>query len=75
MIAGRPMIEHVYRRALETRHLDAVVVATDDQRIASAVDAFGGTAVMTAADHATGTDRLAEVARALVVRNRRERAG
>ena len=65
LIAGLPMIQHVYRRAQETRHLDAVVVATDDQRIATAVDAFGGTAVMTASDHATGTDRLAEVARAL----------
>ena len=59
------MIEHVYRRAQEARQLDAVVVATDDERVASAVDSFGGTAVMTAADHATGTDRLAEVARAL----------
>jgi 3-deoxy-manno-octulosonate cytidylyltransferase (CMP-KDO synthetase) len=65
LIAGRPMIEHVYRRAQEARQLDAVVVATDDDRVASAVDAFGGTAVMTAVDHATGTDRLAEVARAL----------
>jgi 3-deoxy-manno-octulosonate cytidylyltransferase (CMP-KDO synthetase) len=65
LIAGRPMIEHVYRRALEARHLDAVLVATDDERVASAVNAFGATAVMTAADHATGTDRLAEVARAL----------
>ena len=51
-------------RAQEARHLDAVVVATDDERVASAVDA-GGTAVTTSADHATGTDRLAEVARAL----------
>ena len=59
------MIEHVYRRAQEARQLDAVVVATDDHRVAAAVDAFGGTAVMTAPDHATGTDRLAEVARAL----------
>jgi len=59
------MIEHVYCRAQETRYLDAVVVATDDERVASAVDGFGGIAVITAADHATGTDRLAEVARAL----------
>ena len=59
------MIEHVYRRALEARHVDAVVVATDDERVAAAVDAFGATAVMTDASHATGTDRLAEVARAL----------
>ena len=65
LIAGRPMIEHVYRRAQDARHIDAVVVATDDERIAQAVDTFGGTAVMTSADHPTGTDRLAEVARAL----------
>jgi 3-deoxy-manno-octulosonate cytidylyltransferase (CMP-KDO synthetase) len=59
------MIEHVYRRAEEARTVDAVMVATDDERIAAAVDAFGGLAVMTRADHETGTDRLAEVAAAL----------
>jgi len=62
MIAGHPMIEHVYRRASEARLVSSVVVATDDPRIADAVDAFGGTAVMTRADHPCGTDRLAEVA-------------
>jgi len=64
-IDGRPMIEHVYRRASDARTVDAVIVATDDERIARAVDAFGGMAVMTRADHPTGTDRLAEVAAAL----------
>lgn len=61
-IAGRPMIEHVFRRASGARTVDAVVVATDDERIALAVEAFGGVAVMTEASHASGTDRLAEVA-------------
>lgn len=56
------MIEHVYARASEARSMDAVLVATDDERIAAAVDAFGGVAVMTRASHETGTDRLAEVA-------------
>ncbi len=56
------MIEHVYRRAAQVRAVSDVVVATDDVRIAEAVDAFGGVAVMTRADHASGTDRLAEVA-------------
>ena len=56
------MIEHVYRRASEARAVDAVLVATDDDRIAKAVEAFGGLAVMTRPTHATGTDRLAEVA-------------
>lgn len=59
------MVEHVYRRAAEARSIDAVLVATDDERVAQAVDAFGGTAVMTRADHPSGTDRLAEVAAVL----------
>jgi len=59
------MIEHVYRRAAATSGVDAVVVATDDRRIAAAVEAFGGTARMTDAGHQTGSDRIAEVARAL----------
>jgi 3-deoxy-manno-octulosonate cytidylyltransferase (CMP-KDO synthetase) len=56
------MIEHVYRRAQGARLVTGVLVATDDPRIADAVDAFGGTAVLTRADHPSGTDRLAEVA-------------
>jgi len=59
------MIEHVCERAQRARTVNTVIVATDDDRIAAAVDAFGGTAVMTRSDHATGTDRLAEVAAAL----------
>jgi 3-deoxy-manno-octulosonate cytidylyltransferase (CMP-KDO synthetase) len=59
------MIEHVYRRAAEARGVDAVVVATDDSRIAAAVERFGGIVRMTAATHRTGTDRIAEIARAL----------
>jgi 3-deoxy-manno-octulosonate cytidylyltransferase (CMP-KDO synthetase) len=61
-IAGRPMIEHVYRRASEARLVGRVIVATDDERIVRAVEAFGGVAWMTRRDHPTGTDRLAEVA-------------
>jgi 3-deoxy-manno-octulosonate cytidylyltransferase (CMP-KDO synthetase) len=61
-IAGRPMIEHVYGRAAAARNVDAVIVATDDRRIADAVTRFGGTVRMTRPDHLTGTDRLAEVA-------------
>jgi 3-deoxy-manno-octulosonate cytidylyltransferase (CMP-KDO synthetase) len=64
-LAGRPMIEHVYRRAADARGVDAVVVATDDQRVADAVERFGGIARMTRADHRTGMDRIAEVARDL----------
>lgn len=64
-IGGRPMIEHVYRRAAASPLVDAVVVATDDDRIRQAVEAFGGMAWMTRPDHRSGSDRLAEVARSL----------
>jgi 3-deoxy-manno-octulosonate cytidylyltransferase (CMP-KDO synthetase) len=56
------MIEHVYRRAAAARGIDAVIVATDDRRIADAVAAFGGRARMTRSTHRTGTDRVAELA-------------
>ncbi|HVR70965.1 MAG TPA: 3-deoxy-manno-octulosonate cytidylyltransferase [Vicinamibacteria bacterium] len=59
-IHGKPMIQHVHERVSLARGLDRVLVATDDERIASAVAAFGGEAVMTSSRHATGTDRLAE---------------
>lgn len=64
-IAGKPMIQHVYERSSEASGVDDVLVATDDERILSAVKGFGGKAVMTSADHQTGTDRLAEVAASL----------
>jgi 3-deoxy-manno-octulosonate cytidylyltransferase (CMP-KDO synthetase) len=64
-IAGRPMIEHVYRRAAAARCIMRVIVATDDERVAAAVIGFGGEVAMTASTHQSGTDRLAEVARAL----------
>lgn len=56
------MIEHVYRRASAARTVSSVIVATDDERIARAVRAFGGEVRMTSAAHQSGTDRLAEVA-------------
>jgi len=60
-IAGKPMVQHVYERALQVSNAHTVVVATDDERVASAVKAFGGHCVMTSPDHPSGTDRLAEV--------------
>ncbi|MCX6591881.1 MAG: 3-deoxy-manno-octulosonate cytidylyltransferase [Acidobacteria bacterium] len=63
-IHGKPMIQHVYERARQARCLDSVVVATDDPRIFEAVRGFGGEAMMTSASHRSGTDRVAEVARA-----------
>jgi 3-deoxy-manno-octulosonate cytidylyltransferase (CMP-KDO synthetase) len=64
-IAGRPMIAHVHQRAARAASVDAVVIATDDDRIARAAESFGAVAVMTATTHASGTDRLAEVAAAV----------
>ncbi len=61
-LAGKPMIQHVYERSALASRASSVVVATDDQRIYDAVAAFGGRAVMTAASHASGTDRVAEAA-------------
>ncbi|VUD68815.1 3-deoxy-manno-octulosonate cytidylyltransferase [Thalassocella blandensis] len=63
-IAGKPMIERVYQRALESQ-ADEVIVATDDQRIHDVVVGFGGKCCMTRADHESGTDRLQEVAQQL----------
>ena len=59
------MIEHVYRRAADARGVDAVVVATDDARIAEAVEGFGGIVRRTKEGHRTGTDRVAEIAAGL----------
>lgn len=63
LLAGRPMVEHVYRRALGARTVGRAVVATDDERIARAVRAFGGEVRLTNPAHPSGTDRVAEVAR------------
>ena len=62
MIKGKPMVQRVYERAKQAKLVSRVVVATDDDRIMKAVAAFGGEAMMTSPAHATGTDRLAEVA-------------
>ncbi|MGB9067632.1 MAG: 3-deoxy-manno-octulosonate cytidylyltransferase [Candidatus Acidiferrales bacterium] len=61
-IAGKPMIQHVVERVRQAQRVSQVVVATEDARIKGAVEAFGGEAVITRADHRTGTDRVAEVA-------------
>ncbi len=63
-IAGKPMICRVYERAAGAKRIEKTLVATDDERICEAVKKHGGEAMMTAKDHPTGTDRLAEVAEA-----------
>jgi len=64
-IAGKPMIQRVHEMACRARQLSRVVVATDDERISQAVLAFGGEVMITSAEHKSGTDRVAEVARRL----------
>jgi len=59
---GRPMLQHVWERAREAPGIDALVIATDDERIATAARDWGATVEMTSADCASGTDRIAEVA-------------
>jgi 3-deoxy-manno-octulosonate cytidylyltransferase (CMP-KDO synthetase) len=66
-LAGKPLIAHVVERARRARGVDAVAVATDDERIAGAVEAAGGQAILTG-PAATGTDRVAEAARKLAPR-------
>ena len=64
-ILGKPMIQHVYEGVRQSKLIDEVIVATDDQRIIEAVKSFGGKAVTTSPTHFTGTDRVAEVAKKL----------
>lgn len=59
--AGKPMVQHVYERALATGIID-IVIATDDQRIYDAAIGFGADVIMTSVDHENGTERIAEVA-------------
>ena len=61
-IAGKPMLQHVFERGLESGAAE-VVIATDDERIARAAGSFSAPCCMTSPDHRSGTDRLAEVAR------------
>lgn len=63
-ICGKPMIQHVYERAL-SGNARQVIIATDDIRIQAAAIDFGATVCMTRKDHPSGTDRLAEVVRTL----------
>jgi len=64
-LGGKPLIIHTYERAREAKLLDRVIVATDDRRIVEAVTKAGGEAVMTAAGHRSGSDRIAEIASTL----------
>ncbi len=65
-IAGKPMVQWVYEQSLQAGAED-VIVATDDQRVADAVEAFGGKVCMTSPDHQSGTERLAEVVEKMAI--------
>jgi 3-deoxy-manno-octulosonate cytidylyltransferase (CMP-KDO synthetase) len=67
LIHDRPMIQHVYQRAAQAATLKRLVVATDDSRIQKAVAQFGGEVLMTSGEHLSGTDRVAEAARQLML--------
>jgi len=62
MLWGKPMLQHVWERARAARGLDALVIATDDERIADAARGFGADVEMTSSACTSGTDRVAEVA-------------
>ena len=64
VIAGKPMVQHVYDRAIDSG-ADEVVVATDDARVEQAVQGFGGRVVMTSAAHSSGSERIAEACETL----------
>ena len=65
LLAGKPLVQHVWERCREARRLDGVIIATDDLRIAETAFGFGAEVAMTRADHQSGTDRIAEVAAGL----------
>ena len=60
---GKPMLQHVWERARAARGIDELLIATDDERIAAAARGFGAAVELTSPDCASGTDRVAEVAR------------
>lgn len=68
-IAGKPMIQWVYERARQSLCLNRLIVATDDDRIFACVNGFGGEALQTSPAHPSGTDRVAEAAQKLKVKD------
>lgn len=60
-ILGKPMLQHVWERAKEAKFLDDVIIACDDDKVASVAKEFGAKVVMTAKAHASGSDRISEV--------------
>lgn len=65
LIAGKPLIQHVWEQCQRCQTLDSIVIATDDERIRDAALSFGAKVAMTSSDHPTGTDRIAEAVTAV----------
>ncbi len=65
VIAGKPLVQHVWERSRQCALADRIVVATEDERIAAACRGFGAEVMLTSPDHVSGTDRIAEVARSI----------
>lgn len=65
LLAGKPLLQHVYERATLCEQLVDIIIATDDERIEQAAKSWGAKVVMTSASHPTGTDRLAEAVKSL----------
>ncbi len=63
LIKGKPMIQRVYEQSMKSEFIDRVIVATDDKRIFECVKYFGGEVMMTSSKHASGTDRVFEIAK------------
>src|SRR6266550_449511 len=63
LIAGKPLLRHVWERCRRSKNLDSVIIATDDMRIANAAFAWGADVALTSPKHQSGTDRIAEVAK------------
>ncbi len=64
LIAGKPLVQHVWERCQDCREIDDIIIATDDSRIVEAAASFGARAIVTSPDHPSGTDRIAEAANA-----------
>lgn len=69
LINGQPMIQHVFERISKARGIEAVYVATDDERIKTVVEEFGGQVVMTPPEAESGTDRIAQAAKEVGLSN------
>jgi len=70
LIAGKPMIQHVFQQTKACPEVDEIYVATDDRRIYECVQEFGGTAIMTDENHQSGTDRIAEAVKTINLADR-----